>query len=329
MSGSRDDGARDDGRRHDDARDGGTRRDDARDHEPRDDGSREEVERGATAFPARRAPFDVARKLTVVVRCDVDPHEVECAYDATSRARLDDLRDEKGALVEQRQREGRPFQADERGELLPLHRLVAAALDERGRLALRTGLTDYAEFVLTNVARPARRSERGDASMSDALGVCAALVTSDERVLLGRRAARLDDRPGALHVVPAGHPHPPDAPWAGLLAELDEELGIAPGEVVAARCTGVLRALPTGKPELVYALRVRLDAASILARSRVDAWEHAAIDARAWNERDVRALLVDERDDLTSPAHGCLLLAGARDFGEAWLREIDAATSGA
>lgn len=307
---------------------------------PEHDGSRRFVPTGREALDAsssrrdgasnaQHGTFDVANKLTVVLRCDVDPSDVECAFDASSRADLDDLRSAKRELVARRARERRPFFVDARGELLPLHRLSSASIDAHGRITLRTGLTDYAEFVLTNVATPDRRRARGDASMSDALGVCAALVTSDERVLLGRRAAGLDDRPGALHVVPAGHPHPPDDPWTGLLAELDEELAIAPREVVAARCTGVLRALPTGKPELVYALRVGLAAAAVLARPRTDAWEHVAIEARAWTASDVRKLLVDERDALTSPAHGCLLLAGARDFGEAWLREIVAATQGA
>lgn len=273
-----------------------------------------------------RTPLIVAGKLVVVLRCDVGPRDVACAFDASARAELAELDEAKRELVEERARTGRAFFTDEHGELLPLHRLLDATLDDQGRLALRTGRTDYAEFVLTNVARPERRGERGDASMSDALGVCAALVTRDERVLLGRRAAELDDRPGALHVVPAGHPHPPDDPWTGLVAELDEELAIAPDEIVSARCTGVLRALPTGKPELVYALRVGLDAAEILARPRADAWEHVAIEARAWTAHDVRALLVDERDALTSPAFGCLLLAGARDFGERWMRDVVSAS---
>ena len=96
--------------------------------------------------------------------------------------------------------------------------------------------------------------------MSDALAVCAAVVSADGQVLFGPRSQRIADSPSrpaqaCYHVLPSGHPEPPQGLFEGLLMELQEEADINAEELTEAHLTGLIRALPSGKPELTFLLK--------------------------------------------------------------------------
>ena len=138
--------------------------------------------------------------------------------------------------------------------------------------------------------------------MSDALAVCAAVVSADGQVLFGPRSQRIADSPSrpaqaCYHVLPSGHPEPPQGLFEGLLMELQEEADINAEELTEAHLTGLIRALPSGKPELTFLLKTDLTLAEIRARSPRDAWEFTALEGFEWSPRGVRLWLEQHIED--------------------------------
>jgi hypothetical protein len=72
-------------------------------------------------------------------------------------------------------------------------------------MTLHLGLTDYKSNVVTNVATASAALDRRD--VADALGVEALVITSDDRVVLFRRSARVAECPG-FYCCPGGHAEP-------------------------------------------------------------------------------------------------------------------------
>ena len=251
------------------------------------------------------------------------PQELSFDDDPSARASFDQ-QDREGIAdtVARRRAAGQVVLRDGHGNLPPLYRLNRFGATPHG-LRLRLGRTDYGEYLYTNVERPERRRVLGDASMSDALAVCATLVTGDRRVLFGARSPRIADGPRAgagghvprYHVLPSGHPEPPHGLFEGLLKELEEETAVTPAELTASHLTGLIRALPSGKPELTFLLETELTFEEIRARSPADAWEFTSLESFPWTARDAEAWLRDHREDAVSPGHAAVLLAAEAIFG--------------
>ena len=184
-------------------------------------------------------------------------------------------------------------------------------------LVIQAGITTYKEFVGTNLARPLW-ARRNPAKLSDPVAIAAVVVTSDKMILLQKRSSLVHEYPHAIHVVPAGHIHPPDSALDGLLAELAEELDIGETELSGEPLlTGIMRAAITHKPELCAMLRVAVSAAEVVRRSGVDAWEFEDLFPIATSAASLSSMLYDERVDWAPPGHASLvraadLLASAR-----------------
>jgi hypothetical protein len=232
----------------------------------------------------------------------------------------DELEHSRRRLVERCERERRPLLTSADGSLLPLYRLDAIAECSESSLVLATSATDYAEYMLTNLEHPEWRTERGAEVMSDPLGVSAVVRTADSVVLVGRRSGRPHDAPGALHVVPSGHPHPPQSVGAALETELRDELGLAMQEISDASITGVLRAQPSGKPEVTARFVATLDSDHVLERweQAEERWEYEVIETVPWEPDVVADWLVQHIFTCVPPGHGAIALAGRVEFGPDW-----------
>jgi 8-oxo-dGTP pyrophosphatase MutT (NUDIX family) len=203
------------------------------------------------------------------------------------------------------------------GNLPPLYRLEGHTL-EAEMLVLDTSTTDYAAHLLTNVEHPEWRESRGDAVMADALGVSGLLVTADRRIVIGRRSGRTHEAVGAFHVAPSGHPHPPQTVAQAFHAELEEELGVRPQNVRRSRLTGLIRARPSGKPELTARLDVDLEAELVVERwsSAIEKWEFESLEIVDWTARSVTAWLAQHGPQVVAPGYAAITLAAHADFGE-------------
>jgi hypothetical protein len=154
--------------------------------------------------------------------------------------------------------------------------------------------------------------------MSDALGLSAVLVTSDARVPFGARSKRIIDAADSHHILASGHAHPPQSMREAVLEEARGEAGLEPAEIRELVCTGYLRALRNGKPELAFALRAERTLGELLAREREESWEFDSVAAIDWNGDAVLDWLDAMRVRCAAPGHAAVLLAARRDFGEPW-----------
>ena len=105
------------------------------------------------------------------------------------------------------------------------------------------------------------------------LAVAAAVFTSDQRLVLLRRSARVAELPGWIHVA-AGHLDPqahrrsgrPD-PTVAILAELREELGLQTSELHAGMLLALVQSKDNGKPELLYRFDATVSCRELSERS--------------------------------------------------------------
>jgi len=186
-------------------------------------------------------------------------------------------------------------------------------LDRRdGRAApavlLRVGSTSYKEHVGTCTSSrdaAARRALREDglatfgsasAHFSDALGVEAALETSDGGLVLLRRAAGVVGSVGKFNG-PSGHPEPElvksdssrtssrtcddlvrEELFASVLREIAEETGVPSASLSPPRLMGAMRD-EFGKPDLLFRVATAFTSRQVVAAARRarDAWESDAV----------------------------------------------------
>lgn len=135
----------------------------------------------------------------------------------------------------------------------------------------------YFDVLATNLAPGPAGALRPLGVLADPLGLNAIVLTSDDRMIVQRRSARVLLRPGALCPGVSGSVEPRDVQVAlargGTLAdlpvdrELYEELSVAADEVASVRCLGITRELARrGTPEAFYEVRLGLSADEVLAR---------------------------------------------------------------
>jgi hypothetical protein len=141
---------------------------------------------------------------------------------------------------------------------------------DNGELQIEFGMTDYREFVGTNVANSWIGERYGEEYLSNGTGVCSVLVTSDNSIVLQRRSQRVFEHPGMLHFC-GGSLNPIDKqdsagadPFAVMMVELDEELAIPETAIVDMSCLGIARDSQTLKPDILLLTRVSLAAGEIL-----------------------------------------------------------------
>ena len=189
-------------------------------------------------------------------------------------------------------------------------RLHRAEKDQQtGHVTLHLGLTSYKEYLGTNRADEHSRTilrdngmrEFADANahLSNALGCEAVLVTSDSFVALLQRSCAVATH-GGLFNGPSGHPEPSrarishdawttlsekemldaslrarDELFASVVQETEEEINVSAQDLGNPKLIGVM-ADSTGKPDMLFLLETKLDAAQVrdaYARGASEAWE--------------------------------------------------------
>jgi hypothetical protein len=175
------------------------------------------------------------------------------------------------------------------------------------RLVLEVSRIGYKAFLGTNLHGPRDLPVRHRANP---IGVSPALVTADDKLLLGRRNNRVAYHPHRLH--PFSGSLEPNRLAAGATVfdevrrELAEELHLTAAEVTDIVCTGIVEDLDIKHPELIFRAKTPLAAAAVMAR--LDPAEHAAAEAIAATPAGIAAAL--ERPDLTPVARAALTLYG-------------------
>ena len=186
-------------------------------------------------------------------------------------------------------------------------------------LHLSLSRTSYKTFLGTNVARAEPADAHGANVLANPVGLSAALVTADERLLLGRRGPNVAYYPGRVHPF-AGALEPRDGPidvFAEMRRELREELSLAPADLGAMRCIGLIEDAALRQPELVFHVHVARPHERLVAA--VDSTEHEGVVVLELTDGALRRAARDP--SYTPVAVGTVLLLGRERFGDEWFND--------
>lgn len=197
-----------------------------------------------------------------------------------------------------------------------------------GRLELTVGEVSFREFLGTNLTNAHLRYLHGCDVLGDALGVSAAVVTSDGFLLFGRRSRKVTHYQERIHPVggvvepPAGQDGRPPDLFASVVAEIGQELNVPPS-VVSDRdrvLLGLVRDKRIVQPELVFDVKLNMDALCVreAARTAPDAQEHDEIIPVRDHPSAVVSYIDAHSAELTPVALATLLLHGLRHWGSGW-----------
>lgn len=203
----------------------------------------------------------------------------------------------------------------------PLYRLINFSV-RNDMLALHLGLTDYKEYMGTNVNHPEWSLEYGEKTMSNALSVSAVTETQDEKIIIERRSQNVGEDRGYYHTKPSGHPHPPEGIFGGICSQAKKELGIEESDIAKIACTGLVRSVRSHKPELTFKMTLGISSTEIERRPKEEAWE---FDELLYLPKDPVFLarwLVKNFEKTVSLGHGTLLIYGFQNFGIEWLEKV-------
>ena len=203
----------------------------------------------------------------------------------------------------------------------PLYRLTNFSL-KNGILALHLGLTNYKEYMGTNVSHPEWSLEYGEKTMSNALSVSAVAETKDEKIIIERRSQNVGEDRGYYHTKPSGHPHPPEGIFGGVYSQARKELGIEKSDIAKVACIGLVRSVRSHKPELMFKMKLGIFSTEVERRPKEEAWE---FDELLYLPKDPAFLakwLIENFEKTVSLGHGTLLIYGFQNFGIEWLRKV-------
>ncbi len=204
----------------------------------------------------------------------------------------------------------------------PLYRLESWRAT-REQLNLTLSPTTYRTFYGTNLHNPHLADTHGPDVLANPVGVSAALLSSDDHLLFGRRNATVAYYPNRVHPF-AGAVDPRDTPetngspnvFHAVRRELREELNFTDEHLADLRCLGLVEEQQIRQPELIFLARSTLTRAEI--ETRVDNTEHGGSVAIPAQQPAVQDAIHD--DALTPVAVASMLLWGRIEFGEDWAR---------
>ena len=204
-----------------------------------------------------------------------------------------------------------------------------------GVLSIDAGPTDFANFLATNLLNWPRGQEFGWDMFSNPIGSSAVPITSDGRLLLGRRNQRVIFHAGYVHVIGGGleavdcrEDGTADA-FSAARRELIEELALAPEEIGEVLCLGMIRDPTIRQPELIFDAALHLTWDEVAARLDPNDphQEHTKLLACP-DEPDAILPFIRANAPVTPVAVGLLCFHGRLWFGQAWyddaIRELAA-----
>ncbi len=209
--------------------------------------------------------------------------------------------------------EGRPQEmqwgAAGRGQASPVHLVL--------------GDTSYKEYVTTR--EPEFFRGRGREELSNALGVCSVVETSDGYILLDRRQG-VDVYAGRYHVIGGFFERGLDMgerpdPFAAMRREIREETGMQAGDTREQFCLGVVYDLATPHGELCFLTELNIGLAEVRGRVPEDD-EVKELLALAATAEGLRDFVLSHHGNISATGEPNLLMYGAVRFGEGWFEEV-------
>jgi hypothetical protein len=216
-------------------------------------------------------------------------------------------------------------QAKESGRRLyngRLARLVSYAQHDK-KLELNLGPVSFKEFLGTNLTNASMRYQHGTEVLADALGVSAAIITSDSYILLGRRSQQVMFHAGLLHplggIVELESQDKVD-PFEVIETELAEEAGLDRRRIQQTLCLGLVRDKKIVQPELIFGVTVDVEAGALReqAANAPDSFEHTELVAARNESSSLVAFIGQNFAELTPVAVATLLLHGMKCWGSGW-----------
>lgn len=206
------------------------------------------------------------------------------------------------------------------GELARLLRCQASPAS----LHLELGPGCYRDFVGTNLHNAAAVAACGDDCLGNPCGVSSNVITADGFLLLGRRNDRVAYHPGTLH--PFGGALEADDRaaqrfdiFSAARRELCEELRLAPDEIRALTCIGLIRDREILQPEFLFDAVLTLSLSDVRARfdPLAQDQEHSRLESCFDLPEEVIPFL--SRSKPVAPiGEGGLLLHGRHEWGMDW-----------
>lgn len=205
----------------------------------------------------------------------------------------------------------------------PLCRLLEFQADQK-QLLLTLGPTNFKHFLGTNLTQAPMRYVHGPEVLANPLGVAAAVITDDHFLLMGRRSNSVQFYPQRVHPVSGMVEPPADGrfpdPFAAMLHELHGEVGITAEMVAAITCMGLVRDKSIVQPELVFDIKLKVDAQTIreVSSRAADAHEHQELILVLDFPASVIMFIEKNLELLTPVGLSTLLLHGLRKWGSGW-----------
>ncbi len=204
----------------------------------------------------------------------------------------------------------------------------AAARGQTGRgqsppVHLVLGDTSYKEYVTTR--EPEFFRGRGREELSNALGVCSVVETSDGYILLDKRQG-VDVYAGRYHVIGGFFERGLDMgvrpdPFAAMSREIREETGIQAGDMREQFCLGVVYDLATPHGELCFLTELNIGLAEVRERVPEDD-EVKELLALAATAEGLRDFVLSHHGNISATGEPNLLMYGAVRFGGGWFEEV-------
>lgn len=205
------------------------------------------------------------------------------------------------------------------------HTVTPDAPGRPGRFALTVGLTNYRDFIGTNLFNHRRLGEYGWDCFANPIGTTATIRTAEGLICYGRRSMKVGYHGGHVHTF-GGALEPVDQhgdgridPFESVAREIHEELGIFRDELRDLTCVGMLRDREIYQPELLFEATVPMTFDEIRARWRDATARDEHIELVACRcAPDAIVPFLTESGPIAPVAIGALCLLGRRLWGDAW-----------
>ena len=193
----------------------------------------------------------------------------------------------------------------------------AAGRGQASPVHLVLGDTSYKEYVTTREPEFFRKRRREE--LSNALGVCSVVETSDGYILLDRRQG-VDVYAGRYHVIGGFFERGLDMgerpdPFGAMRREIREETGIQAGDIHEQFCLGVVYDLATPHGELCFLTELNIGLAEVRRRVPEDD-EVKELLALAATAEGLRNFVLSHHGNISATGEANLLMYGAVRFGE-------------
>ncbi len=203
-----------------------------------------------------------------------------------------------------------------------LYRLNHLYLDGKN-VKLELGNCSYRDYVVT---RTRNISDSNDQPVfADPLAICSAVITSDDKILIGKRVG-VDGSIDKLHVVGGfvertmdDNNHNP-SPFHAISREINEEVGVdIPVDDIL--CLGIVYVETLPHPEMCFYARTERSYEHISKLTprdlEVENWDYIE------DNPDSLAVFIDDNyDNIASPGIATLLFYGEMRYGQKWLNSI-------